>query len=191
MPSLSGVYSIRRSAAPFTWRFSIDSGWWRSRHPRTLARNRDGTSSPGAAPRAGFGAAGSKKCATSFSAPSEVRPSVSSAMMRACCHDITPEARASKANGREQIRRDCSTNAPAAAELMVRTPAISSTTDMSAYVRSSIEAPGGVIACWNSTASTASRAFTAPSCASSRAKSSRRSSRIPYRRCNASTPAQV
>jgi hypothetical protein len=40
--------------------------------------------------------------------------------------------KASKASGREQIWRDWVTSAPAAGELMVRTPAISSTADISA-----------------------------------------------------------
>jgi len=86
----------------------------------------------GAAPRAGLGAAGSKKCATNPAAPAGVRPSVSSATMRACCQDMAPAASASITGGREQIRRDWSTRALAAAELMVRIPAISSTADISA-----------------------------------------------------------
>ena len=61
-----------------------------------------------------------------------VSSSVSSAMMRACCQDMAPVDNASNTGGREQTRRDWSTNAPAAAELMVRTPAISSTVDISA-----------------------------------------------------------
>ncbi|WP_371706636.1 hypothetical protein [Pseudarthrobacter sp. NIBRBAC000502771] len=91
---------------------------------------------------------------------------------------MAPADKAWNTGGREQIRRDCSTNAPAAAELTVRTPAISSTTDICAYVRSWTEASGGVIASWNPTASAASRAFTPASCASKRDATSSLSSRI-------------
>ena len=55
MPSRSGPYSTRRSAALLVWRVSMLTGWWRSRQARALARNRDGTRSPAGHPRAGFG----------------------------------------------------------------------------------------------------------------------------------------
>ncbi len=54
MPSRSGVYSTRRSAALVAWRASMPAGWWRSRQVRALARNRDGT-----APRPGSRGPGS------------------------------------------------------------------------------------------------------------------------------------
>ena len=73
MPSRSGTNSTRRSAALVVWRFSMLTGWWRSRHARALARNRDGTSSPAGQPRAGLAASGSRKCASSPAAPAGSR----------------------------------------------------------------------------------------------------------------------
>ena len=73
MPSRSGMYSTRRSAALVVWRSSMLAGWWRSRQARALARNRDGTSSPAGQPRAGFGASGSRKCASSAAAPAAIQ----------------------------------------------------------------------------------------------------------------------
>ena len=73
MPSRSGRNSTRRSAALVVWRVSMLAGWWRSRQVRALARNRDGTSSPAGQPRAGSGASGSRKCASSPAAPAGSR----------------------------------------------------------------------------------------------------------------------
>jgi hypothetical protein len=59
-------------------------------------------------------------------------PSVSSAMILACCQEMVPAHSASIARGREQSCRAWVRSAPAAAALMVRTPAISSMADISA-----------------------------------------------------------
>ena len=73
MPSRSGVYSTRRSAALLVWRASMLTGWWRSRQVRALARKRAGTRSPAGHPRAGLGASGSRKCASSAGRPGRVQ----------------------------------------------------------------------------------------------------------------------
>ena len=73
MPSRSGTNSTRRSAALVVWRSSMLTGWWRSRQARALARNRDGTRSPAGQPRAGFGASGSRKCASSAGRPGRIQ----------------------------------------------------------------------------------------------------------------------
>ena len=49
------------------------TGWWRSRQARALARNRDGTRSPAGQPRAGLGASGSRKCASSAGRPGRIQ----------------------------------------------------------------------------------------------------------------------
>ncbi len=53
MPSRSGAYSTRRSRTLLAWRFSMLTGWCRSRQIRAFARNRAGTRSPAGQPRAG------------------------------------------------------------------------------------------------------------------------------------------
>ena len=116
MPSRSGTYSTRRSAALLVWRSSMLAGWWRSRQARALARNRDGTRSPAGQPRAGFGASGSRKCASSAAAPAGSRPLVSSTMIRACCQEIVPACRAARVSGSAVVRaRDSDRRAPAVA----------------------------------------------------------------------------
>ena len=103
MPSRSGTNSTRRSAALLVWRSSMPAGWWRSRQARALARNRDGTSSPAGQPRAGFGAPGSRKCASSAAAPAASRAAVSSTMIRACCPGDRPGLKGRQ--GQRQRRR--------------------------------------------------------------------------------------
>ena len=80
------------------------TGWWRSRQARALARNRDGTRSPAGQPRAGFGASGSRKCASSPAAPAGSRPAVSSTMIRACCQEIVPACSAARVSGSAVVR---------------------------------------------------------------------------------------
>ena len=63
------------------------------------------------------GASGSKKCATKAAAPAGPRPSVSSAMILACCQEMVPADREAMARGREHSWRDWLMNAPAAPEL--------------------------------------------------------------------------
>ncbi len=108
----------------------------RSRQVLTFRRNRCGTRSPGADPRAGLGASGSKKCATNASAPSVARQSASSATITACRHDINPEASAAATAGIAQTLRDWLMNAAAAPGLSVRTPATSAVVDISTNARS-------------------------------------------------------
>ena len=80
------------------------SGWWRSRQVRALARNRAGTISPAGQPRAGSGASGSRKWASSAAAPAGSRLAVSSTMTRACCHEIVPACSAARVSGNLVVR---------------------------------------------------------------------------------------
>ncbi len=144
MPSRSGVYSIRRSAALLLWRSSMPAGWWRSRQLRALARNRDATRSPAGQPRAGPGAPGSRKCASRAAAPAGSRPVVSSTMIRACCQEIDPAPRAFRVSGSAVVRARLSARSAAEARsLTVRTQASSATRAISWAARSCADAAGG------------------------------------------------
>ena len=148
------------------------TGWWRSRHVRALARNRPGTSSPAGHPRAGLGASGSRKCASSAAAPTGSRSAVSSTMIRACCHEIVPDCRAPKVSGSAVVNAwQSDRKAPAERSLTVRTHAISATTAISRAVCSCGDTAGGANAVAARTYSAASRTFNAAFRASSRATS--------------------
>ena len=132
IPSESGRNSTRRSLALLVWRFSMLSGWWRSRHVRTFERNRYGTRSPAGQPRAGFGASGSRKCASSAAAPAGSRLAVSSTMARACAQEIVPACKAFRVSGKRFVRaRQSPRNAPAVPAPTVRTQATSAVTAIS------------------------------------------------------------
>ena len=172
MPSRSGTNSTRRSAALLAWRVSMLTGWWRSRQVRALARNRHGTRSPAGHPRAGSGASGSRKCASSAAAPAGSRPAVSSTMIRACCHEIVPACRAARVSGSAVVSAwQSDRRAPADRSLTVRTHATSATTAISWAVCSCGDAAGGASAPAACTYSAASRTFSAAVRASSRATS--------------------
>ena len=124
IPSESGRNSTRRSLALLVWRFSMLSGWWRSRHVRTFERNRYGTRSPAGQPRAGLGASGSRKCASSAAAPAGSRFAVSSTMARAWAQEIVPALNAARVSGKRFVRaRQSPRNAPAVPAPTVRTQA--------------------------------------------------------------------
>ncbi len=132
IPSRSGRYSSRRSATDLRWRFSMLTGWWRSRQVRAFCRNREGISSPAGHPRAGLGASGSRKCASSAAAPVGSRLVVSSTITRACCQEMVPSCNADRVNGKAVVSsRDSASSAPAVRSLIVRTQATSATTAIS------------------------------------------------------------
>ena len=144
IPSESGRNSTRRSLALLVWRFSMLSGWWRSRHVRTFERNRYGTRSPAGQPRAGFGASGSRKCASSAAAPAGSRFAVSSTMTRAWSQEIVPACKAFRVSGSEAVRASDSPSSLAAApSLTVRAQATSETMTISWTERSRGDAAGG------------------------------------------------
>ena len=147
IPSESGRNSTRRSLALLVWRFSMLSGWWRSRHVRTFERNRYGTRSPAGQPRAGFGASGSRKCASSAAAPAGSRLTVSSTMTRACSQEIVPACKAFRVSGNRAVRAsDSPSRAPAVCSLTVRAQATSETMTISWTERSRADAAGGASA---------------------------------------------
>ncbi len=122
----------------------MPAGWWRSRQARALARNRDGTRSPAGQPRAGFGASGSRKCASSPAAPAASRLLVSSTMIRAWAQEIVPDSRAARVSGSAVVRaRASARRAAAVRSLTVRTQATSATRAISWTARSCGDAAGG------------------------------------------------
>ena len=191
MPSRSGTNSTRRSAAHLVWRFSMLTGWWRSRQVRALARNRPGTSSPAGHPRAGSGASGSRKCASSAAAPAGSRPAVSSTMIRACCHETDPACKAARVSGSAVVRAcDSASRAPADRSLTVSTHATSATRAISRAVCSCGDAAGGAKAVAARTYSAASRTFNAAARASSRATSASPSKHASAKSRNGSAPGE-
>ena len=83
---------------------------------------------PGGAPRAGFGAAGSRKWASNACAPSGLRPLVSSTTIRACCQEMVPASKDDNVNGSAVVSSWASASRlAAAASLTVSTPASSAT----------------------------------------------------------------
>lgn len=180
MPSRSGVNSTRRSARLRRWRFSMLTGWWRSRQVRALARKRPGTRSPARQPRAGFGASGSRKCASRAAAPAGSRPAVSSTTIRACCQEIVPACSAASVSGRFVVSaRESDTRAPAVRSLTVRTQATSATVAISWAVLSCGDAAGdanNLLASTYSAVSLTFRAAVPASCRANSARASRQSS---------------
>ena len=160
------------------------TGWCRSRQYRALARNLAGVSSPAAQPRAGFGASGSRKCASSAAAASGDRPSVSSHMIRPCCHDSVPAPSAARVSGRSVLSlADSSRKRAAAPSLTVSAHATSAVTDISSASRSETDASGAAkaaaaaakpAAAWTFNAATLASSLAVPASTSSHASASSR-----------------
>jgi hypothetical protein len=190
MPSRSGENRTRRSAAHFAWRFSMLTGWCRSRQVRALARNRPATISPAGQPRTRFAASGSRKCASNACAPSEPRPLASSTMTRACCHEIVPASNADNVNGRDVVSSRASANRPTAAgSPTVSTPATSATKAISCAACSCKDIPGAAIASATPAHRATSRTFRAANRASSQRISAKASKHPSYSRRSRSAPA--
>ena len=188
MPSRSGTNSTRRSAAHLVWRFSMLTGWWRSRQVRALARNRPGTSSPAGHPRAGSGRVGVQEVRLQRGRPGRVQAAVSSTMIRACCQEIVPACKAARVSGSAVVKAwHSDRRAPAERSLTVRTHATSATTAISWAVCSCGDAAGGAKALAARTYSAASRTFNAAVRASSRATSASPSRQASARSRNGSS----
>jgi hypothetical protein len=142
---------------PLACRFSMDSGWWRSRQVLALALNRYAGNSPIGAAVGGLGTSGSRKYASRAAAPAGSRVAVSSTMARACCQVIVPDCNAERVGGNSWHRAwDAARNAPAAREPRARRAPISAATAISCACTG---ASGPAIAWAVSAYVTAARAF--------------------------------